>query len=80
MEISGQWKEQKEPMKKDWRSGHWWEHGYVRRLELPEDADWRKTEVFLSNDVLLEIRIPKNTSSSDFSQGSGAATKNSESM
>ncbi|KAI9186016.1 hypothetical protein LWI28_013030 [Acer negundo] len=74
VEISGQWKQIKESMKKDWRSGHWWEFGYVRRLELPEDADWRKMEVFLSNDILVEIRIPKNSSSgSDVSQGNGAA-------
>ncbi|KAL5736087.1 hypothetical protein ACOSQ2_030875 [Xanthoceras sorbifolium] len=74
VEISGQWKQIKESMKKDWRSGHWWEFGYVRRLELPEDADWRIMEVFLSNDTLLEIRIPKNTSSSDVAQGNGGAS------
>ncbi|ESR65380.1 21.7 kDa class VI heat shock protein [Citrus sinensis] len=80
VEISGQWKEQRDPRAKDWRSGHWWEHGFVRRLELPEDADWRKTEAYLSNDVFLEIRIPKNPSTCDISHGNGAATKNSEAM
>lgn len=80
VEISGQWKEQRDPRTKDWRSGHWWEYGYVRRLELPEDADWKKTEVYLSSDVLLEIRIPKNPSSCDISHGNGAATKNSDAM
>lgn len=61
VEISGQWKQQKESKAKDWRSGHWWEHGYVRRLELPEDADCRKIEGYLNNDIFLEVRIPKKT-------------------
>ncbi|XP_021665054.2 21.7 kDa class VI heat shock protein isoform X2 [Hevea brasiliensis] len=61
VEISGQWKQQKESKAKDWRSGHWWEHGYVRRLELPEDADWSKIEAYVNNDTFLEVRIPKNT-------------------
>ncbi|KAE8679118.1 putative Oxygen-evolving enhancer protein 3-1, chloroplast precursor [Hibiscus syriacus] len=40
VEIFGQLKLlQRESQKKDWRSGNWWEYGYVRRLELPEDAD-----------------------------------------
>ncbi|KAH0986832.1 hypothetical protein GBA52_014009 [Prunus armeniaca] len=32
VEISGQWKQQGGESKstKDWRSGNWWEHGYVR--------------------------------------------------
>ncbi|KAF2285842.1 hypothetical protein GH714_008373 [Hevea brasiliensis] len=46
VEISGQWKQQKESKAKDWRSEHWWEHGYVRRLELPEDADWKKIQAY----------------------------------
>ncbi|XP_048234822.1 21.7 kDa class VI heat shock protein isoform X1 [Ricinus communis] len=60
MEISGQWKQQRESKAKDWRSGHWWEHGYVRRLELPEDAEWRKIEAYVNTDMSLELRIPKN--------------------
>lgn len=61
VEISGQWNQQlmRESKNNDWRSGNWWEFGYVRRLELPEDADWRKVEAYLTNDTLLEIRIPK---------------------
>ncbi|KAK8483058.1 hypothetical protein V6N13_031623 [Hibiscus sabdariffa] len=61
VEIFGQLKLlQRESQKKDWRSCNWWEYGYVRRLELPEDADWRRIEASLSNDVVLEIRIPRN--------------------
>ncbi|KAK6154391.1 hypothetical protein DH2020_008639 [Rehmannia glutinosa] len=59
LEISGQWRQQKDGGTKGWKSSHWWEHGYVRRLELPEQTDWRKTEAHLKNDVFLEIRIPK---------------------
>lgn len=58
LEISGQLRQHKDP-RKDWRSSHWWELGYVRRLELPENSDWRKLEANVRNDVLLEIRIPK---------------------
>ncbi|KAL6975322.1 hypothetical protein U1Q18_024118 [Sarracenia purpurea var. burkii] len=61
VEISGQWKAPKEPNPKDWRSGHWWEHGYVRRLELPENADWTRMEAWVKNDAVLEIRIPKKS-------------------
>ncbi|KAA8526930.1 hypothetical protein F0562_008841 [Nyssa sinensis] len=60
VEISGQWKQQRESETKDWRSGHWWEHGYVRRLELPGNADWRNIEAHVNDDLLLDIRIPKN--------------------
>ncbi|KAF3453541.1 hypothetical protein FNV43_RR03981 [Rhamnella rubrinervis] len=28
------------------RSGNWWEYGYVRKLERPEDADCRRLEHF----------------------------------
>lgn len=63
VEISGQWRQQRESScrKKDWRSSHWWEHGFVRRLELPENAGWEKIEAYvMNNDTLLEIRMPKN--------------------
>ena len=79
MEISGQWREQRNSKTKDWRSGHWWEQGYVRRLELPENADWRKIEAHVNNDILLEIRIPKNTLDCDTARGSDGAIKDSES-
>ncbi|CAN6560804.1 unnamed protein product [Malus baccata var. baccata] len=67
VEISGQWKQQQQggesnslKSTKDWRSGNWWEHGYVRRLELPQDADSKRIEASLTNDLLLEIKIHKN--------------------
>lgn len=56
LEISGQEKESK---KRNWKSSQWWEHGYVRRIELGEQTDWRKSQAFLTNDALLEITIPK---------------------
>ncbi|XP_038686615.1 21.7 kDa class VI heat shock protein isoform X2 [Tripterygium wilfordii] len=70
VEISGELKQQKESKKskntKDWRCGHWWEHGYVRKLEIPEDADLRATEAYVSHDdVILELRIPRKASSSN---------------
>ncbi|CAL5341809.1 hypothetical protein CsSME_00026284 [Camellia sinensis var. sinensis] len=80
VEISGQWKNQKEPKTRDWRSGHWWEYGYVRRLELPENADWRKIEAYVNNDTVLEIRIPKKCLDCDNAQGSDEATKDFESI
>ena len=65
MEINGQWIQQREAKAKDGRSGHWWEHGYIRRLEVPEDADWKKIEAHLNNDIFLELRIPKNNIDGD---------------
>ncbi|KGN56157.1 21.7 kDa class VI heat shock protein isoform X1 [Cucumis sativus] len=61
LEISGQLKEQQREGKTtvDWRRVHWWEHGYVRRLELPEDADSSRMEARIKNDLVLEIKIPK---------------------
>ncbi|XP_040988492.1 21.7 kDa class VI heat shock protein-like [Juglans microcarpa x Juglans regia] len=77
VEISGQWRQQGDQSKaKDWRSENWWQYGYVRRLELPEDADWRKIEAYVNNDILLEIRIPMNLLDGD-PQGNVAA-KDSE--
>lgn len=58
VDISGQWKVP-ESDSKDWKTKCWWEHGFVRRLELPNDANWRKMEVYVENDTLLEIKIPK---------------------
>ncbi|KAF5478815.1 hypothetical protein F2P56_005345 [Juglans regia] len=73
VEISGQWRQQGDQSKaKNWRSENWWEYGYVRRLELPEDADWRKIEAYVNNDILLEIRIPMNLLDGD-PQGNVAA-------
>ncbi|CAM8909306.1 unnamed protein product [Rhodiola kirilowii] len=59
LEISGLWKVQKEGKTNDWRSGHWWDHGYVRRLELPENAHWRGLDACLRDEAYLEIRIPR---------------------
>ncbi|XWS27904.1 hypothetical protein CRYUN_Cryun25bG0020300 [Craigia yunnanensis] len=76
VEISGQLKQQREFKTKDWRSCNWWEYGYVRRLELPEDADWRRIEAYLSNNAILEIRIPRNPLHTDTPED--AVGKNSE--
>ncbi|GLU23541.1 hypothetical protein SLE2022_395390 [Rubroshorea leprosula] len=78
LEISGRLRQLKETSTKDWRSCNWWEYGFVRRLELPEDSDWRKTEATVNNDTLLEIRIPRIPSQCDNLEDSGP--KNSESM
>ncbi|CAJ1978722.1 unnamed protein product [Sphenostylis stenocarpa] len=59
VEISGEWKPQKESKASDWRCGHWWEYGYVRRLEVPEDADLKIIEALIRNNRFLEVRIPK---------------------
>ncbi|KAL4342490.1 hypothetical protein GQ457_08G007190 [Hibiscus cannabinus] len=68
VEIFGQLKLlQRESQKKDWRSCNWWEYGYVRMLELPGDADWRRIEAYLSNDTALEIRIPRKSLHTDTS-------------
>ncbi|PIN19617.1 Molecular chaperone (small heat-shock protein Hsp26/Hsp42) [Handroanthus impetiginosus] len=56
LEISGQ---QRECRTKDWKKCKWWEHGYVRRIELPDQTDWRKAEAYIKNDVVLEIKMPK---------------------
>ncbi|CAF1759873.1 hypothetical protein HID58_087749 [Brassica napus] len=70
MEISGQWNiNKKTAANGDWRSGRWWEYGYVRRLELPGDADPQNSEAFLSNKddySFLEIIIPKIISKNKF--------------
>lgn len=67
LEISGQLKHQQQQQQQregkpivDWRRVNWWEHGYVRRLELPEDADWPRMEVSLKHDMIIEIKIPKS--------------------
>ncbi|XP_020229339.1 21.7 kDa class VI heat shock protein [Cajanus cajan] len=59
VEISGQWKPQRDSKANDWRCGHWWEYGYVRRLEMPEDADLKIVEAHIYNTRFLELRIPK---------------------
>ncbi|KAL3503428.1 hypothetical protein ACH5RR_037877 [Cinchona calisaya] len=60
VEISGQWRQQTESSTKDWRGGHWWEHGYVRRIELPKDADSRNMEACINSEKHLEIKITKS--------------------
>lgn len=60
IEVSGIWKAGN-PTGRDWRSRKWWEYGFVRRLEVADDADCRKMEAWISNDIsTLEIIIPKN--------------------
>ncbi|KAI3768919.1 hypothetical protein L6452_00015 [Arctium lappa] len=61
IEISGVWKTHGESKTRDWRSGKWWEHGFVRRLELPDNTDWSKMEVYVKNETVLDIRLPKST-------------------
>lgn len=81
VEASGLWNQQQREAKsiKDWRSGNWWEYGYVRRLELPEDADWRKIEAYLTNDTVLEIKIPKkNLDFESNKHGNDVCTKSSD--
>ncbi|CAL9037326.1 unnamed protein product [Musa banksii] len=63
MDISGLWRG-RETDARDWKIGRWWEHGFVRRLELPQDANWKKMEAYITDDILLEIKIPKQTSES----------------
>ncbi|KAG6475552.1 hypothetical protein ZIOFF_064780 [Zingiber officinale] len=59
IEISGLWRG-KESEARDWKLGCWWEHGFVRRLEPPTTANWKKTEAHIVDDTLLEIKIPKH--------------------
>ncbi|PWZ10514.1 class VI heat shock protein [Zea mays] len=59
VDISGLWRAPPADGR-DWRAGRWWEHGFVRRVELPEDAEWRKVEAcFDDSEGSLEIRVPK---------------------
>lgn len=67
VEISGRWRG-RETDPKDWKNGRWWEYGFARRLELPEDANWTKMEAYITDDIFLEIRIPKNGSDIDLQQ------------
>lgn len=64
VDVSGLWRAAPPPPPpdgRDWRAGRWWEHGFVRRVELPEDADWRKVEAFFDDgEGLLEIKVPKS--------------------
>ncbi|EMS67434.1 hypothetical protein TRIUR3_09096 [Triticum urartu] len=48
---------------RDGRAGRWWEHGFVRRVELPEDADGGRVEAYFDDGAgLLEIKVPKRSS------------------
>ncbi|KAJ0966076.1 hypothetical protein J5N97_027214 [Dioscorea zingiberensis] len=77
VEISGQWSG-RESETMNWKASRWWEHGYVRRIELPEDANWKKMEAYIDDDNLLEIKIPKNNSDSNALQNNGVEPKESE--
>ncbi|KAJ6791171.1 22.3 kDa class VI heat shock protein isoform X1 [Iris pallida] len=61
LEISGQWRGKESDARDDWRTGRWWERGFVRRIELPDNANCRKVEAHIDDDVSLEIKIPKNS-------------------
>ncbi|XP_074319455.1 21.7 kDa class VI heat shock protein isoform X2 [Silene latifolia] len=54
LEISGQYRKHQngDPKARDWKSSHWWEHGFVRKIELPENADWKKTEIYAGMKIL----------------------------
>lgn len=83
VEISGQWKQQTRESKMEWRSGNWWEYGFVRRLEMPEDADCRRIEAYVTTDMVFEIKIAKKTLGSDHpnkGKDVSIATKNSEAV
>ncbi|KAK8952744.1 21.7 kDa class VI heat shock protein [Platanthera guangdongensis] len=68
IEISGKW-EEKEAGGENWRNNQWWEHGFVRRLEVPDDADLMKMEACIADDVALEIKLSKNASNSHINDG-----------
>ncbi|KAL0916905.1 hypothetical protein M5K25_014458 [Dendrobium thyrsiflorum] len=59
IEISGIWNVGN-PTGRDWKIRKWWEYGFVRRLEVADDADCRKMEASINNDNTLEIIIPKS--------------------
>ncbi|XP_072952441.1 22.3 kDa class VI heat shock protein [Typha angustifolia] len=77
IDISGQWRGQ-ESDARDWRTGRWWEQGYVRRLELPENTNWKRVEAYVDDDSFLEIKIAKNISDSNIHQTSAAEPRESE--
>jgi HSP20 family molecular chaperone IbpA len=61
VDVSGLWRAPPEDAR-DWRAGRWWEHGFVRRVELPEDADSGRVEAYFDDgEGSLEIRVPKRS-------------------
>ncbi|KAG8068108.1 hypothetical protein GUJ93_ZPchr0005g15527 [Zizania palustris] len=75
VDISGLWRAAPADGGRDWRAGRWWEHGFVRRVELPGDADWRKVEAcFDDGDGSLEIKVPKNGGGAQHASAAAAAT------
>nr|XP_029122622.1 22.3 kDa class VI heat shock protein isoform X2 [Elaeis guineensis] len=74
IEITGKWRG-RESDSRDWKTGRWWEHGYVRRLELPENANWRKMEAYIDNDNFIGIKIPKNISEGNIHQKNAVEPK-----
>ncbi|KAK8967611.1 21.7 kDa class VI heat shock protein [Platanthera guangdongensis] len=68
IEISGKW-EEKEAGGENWRNNQGWEHGFVRRLEVPDDADLMKMEPCIADDVAMEIKLSKKVSNSQINDG-----------
>lgn len=80
VEISGRWRrrrrrEEDSGERSDWRAGAWWELGFVRRLELPEDARPAATAAAVDGGGLLEIRIPRRSSSPETGGADGSAAE-----
>ncbi|KAL5232286.1 hypothetical protein ABZP36_031062 [Zizania latifolia] len=74
VDISGLWRAPPADCL-DWRAGRWWEHGFVRRVELPDDADWRKVEAYFDDgEGSLEIKVPKNGDARQAAAAAAAAT------
>ncbi|KAF6996635.1 hypothetical protein CFC21_012953 [Triticum aestivum] len=62
VDVSGLWRAPPGDGR-DWRAGRWWEHGFVRRVELPEDADGGRVEAYFDDGAgSLEIKVPKRSS------------------
>ncbi|CAA6668759.1 unnamed protein product [Spirodela intermedia] len=81
VEISGRWRrrrrrrEEDSGERSDWRAGEWWELGFVRRLELPEDARPATAVAAVDGSGLLEIRIPRRSSSPEAGGADGRAAE-----
>lgn len=50
VEISGLWKRVEKGKEYNWRRGQWWEQGYVRRVELTDNSNWKSIVAYLRDD------------------------------